>query len=89
METVWNSERVEEYAFETPILILSARDAVEDRIQALNLGADDYLPSPSASMSSLPVSAPSSGGIPAVRTTVLVHGAIRLDLVSHVVTREG
>jgi len=32
----------------TPILILSARGEVEDRIQGLNLGADDYLPKPFA-----------------------------------------
>ena len=31
---------------ETPVLIVSARDAVEDRIKGLNLGADDYLPKP-------------------------------------------
>lgn len=30
----------------TPVIILTARSAVEDRIQGLNLGADDYLPKP-------------------------------------------
>ena len=33
---------------ETPVLILTARDAVEDRVQGLDLGADDYLPKPFA-----------------------------------------
>ena len=32
----------------TPILILSARGEVEDRVTGLNLGADDYLPKPFA-----------------------------------------
>jgi len=32
----------------TPILILSAKGDVEDRVQGLNLGADDYLPKPFA-----------------------------------------
>lgn len=32
--------------FNEPVLILSARDAVQDRINGLNLGADDYLPKP-------------------------------------------
>ena len=32
--------------FNEPVLILSARDAVQDRIHGLNLGADDYLSKP-------------------------------------------
>ena len=30
----------------TPVLIVTARDAVQDRVAGLNLGADDYLPKP-------------------------------------------
>ena len=33
---------------ETPVLILTARDAVEDRVLGLDLGADDYLVKPFA-----------------------------------------
>lgn len=29
-----------------PILILTARDAIDDRVEGLNAGADDYLPKP-------------------------------------------
>jgi DNA-binding response OmpR family regulator len=32
--------------FTEPVLILSARDSVTDRVGGLNLGADDYLPKP-------------------------------------------
>ena len=32
----------------TPVLILTARDAVEDRVRGLDEGADDYLPKPFA-----------------------------------------
>ena len=31
---------------DTPVIILSARDAVQDRISGLDCGADDYLPKP-------------------------------------------
>jgi DNA-binding response OmpR family regulator len=30
----------------TPVLILTARDSIDDKIQGLDLGADDYLPKP-------------------------------------------
>ncbi len=34
--------------FTKPILILTARDGIEDRVQGLDSGADDYLPKPFA-----------------------------------------
>lgn len=33
-------------SYATPVLIVSARDQVNDRVQGLRLGADDYLPKP-------------------------------------------
>ncbi|MEZ5121048.1 MAG: response regulator transcription factor [Solirubrobacterales bacterium] len=32
----------------TPVLILTARDAIDDRVEGLDAGADDYLPKPFA-----------------------------------------
>jgi DNA-binding response OmpR family regulator len=40
--------RLREQGCETPILILTALGAVEDRVKGLKIGADDYLPKPFA-----------------------------------------
>lgn len=40
--------RLRERSVETPILILTARDAVDDRVAGLEAGADDYLVKPFA-----------------------------------------
>ena len=37
-----------EQGFETPVLVLTARDTLEDRVVGLNTGADDYLVKPFA-----------------------------------------
>ncbi len=39
---------IREAGIPTPVLILSAKGEVEDRVRGLNLGADDYLPKPFA-----------------------------------------
>lgn len=41
-------KKLKENNVQTPILMLSAKGEVEDRILGLNLGADDYLPKPFA-----------------------------------------
>ncbi len=35
-------------SYTVPVLMLTARDAVEDRIEGLDMGADDYMPKPFA-----------------------------------------
>ncbi|WP_251976291.1 response regulator [Salinicola avicenniae] len=39
-------ERLRDAGMTTPVMILTARDALEDRVRGLDLGADDYLPKP-------------------------------------------
>jgi two-component system OmpR family response regulator len=41
-------KRLRESGRQVPVLVLTARDGVDDRIQGLDLGADDYLPKPFA-----------------------------------------
>ena len=41
-------ESVRRAKLETPVLILTARDAISDRVKGLDLGADDYLVKPFA-----------------------------------------
>jgi DNA-binding response OmpR family regulator len=39
-------EKLRNEGLETPVMVLSARNRVSDRIQSLNLGADDYITKP-------------------------------------------
>lgn len=41
-------ERMRRAGIHTPVLLLTARDAISDRVQGLNAGADDYLVKPFA-----------------------------------------
>jgi DNA-binding response OmpR family regulator len=65
-----------------PVLILSARDALRDRVEGLNLGADDYLAKPFA-LEELEARAGAlirrgAGGEPAI----VEHGRLALDTVA-------
>ena len=71
--------------FTEPVLILSARDSVEDRIKGLDLGADDYLPKPFSFEELLAHVRALLRRQSAVKQAVLEHRGIRLDLISHTV----
>lgn len=64
-----------------PVIILTARDKVDDRVRGLNLGADDYLPKPFAMDELLArVRARLRNGNG--RAATLEAGGIRLDLLT-------
>ncbi len=73
----------------TPVLLLTARDAVADRVTGLNAGADDYLCKPFAfeeliaRIHSLTRRQDRRAG------TVLLHADVQLDLTTHRTERAG
>jgi heavy metal response regulator len=72
-----------------PVLMLTARDAVADKVTGLDCGADDYLTKPFAFEELLArVRALLRRGTPAP-ASVLTSGDLRLDLVTRQVTRAG
>lgn len=72
-----------------PVLILTARDAVEDRVTGLELGADDYLVKPFA-FSELLARVRTIARRPPVREPANLHvGDLELDLTRHKATRAG
>jgi len=72
-----------------PVLILTARDSVEDRIRGLDVGADDYVVKPFAFGELLARLRALIRRAPAERPAVLVAGDVTLDPASHTVTRAG
>jgi two-component system, OmpR family, response regulator len=72
-----------------PVLVLTARDAMEDRVKGLDLGADDYMSKPfdlpelEARVRALIRRGQSGGG------SLLAHGALVLDTAGRRATLEG
>ncbi len=73
----------------TPVIILTARDQISDRIKGLNAGADDYLVKPfDLSELSARIAAVSRryAGNP---NPILQIGALEVDLTKHLISRAG
>ncbi len=75
----------------TPILMLTARDDVDDRVLGLDAGADDYLPKPFAFkelLARIRALVRRASSVEKI-DTVLEIGDIQLDTVAHVARRNG
>ncbi len=73
----------------TPILMLTARHGLDDRVTGLNVGADDYLTKPFAFAELLARLQALLRRSALTRPTVLTVEDLALDPLSHVVTRAG
>src|SRR5512140_405599 len=72
-----------------PVLMLTARDSVEDRIRGLDAGADDYLVKPFSFAELLARLRALLRRAPAERPAILRVGDVALDPSTHAVTRAG
>ena len=75
--------------FNEPMLILSARDGIEDRIKGLDVGADDYLPKPFSIDELLAKMRALMRRQSVIKQTVLERNGIRLDLLGHILEVDG
>ncbi len=88
------TRRLRADANRVPILMLTARDALHDRLKGFDAGADDYLPKPFAFEELLArlraITRRASGGADAApESERLVVGDLVLDLRAHEATRAG
>lgn len=72
-----------------PVLILSARDTLADRIKGLDLGADDYLPKPFSIEEVLARIRSLVRRQSSAKQTLLEHNGIQLNLLARTVLSDG
>lgn len=82
-------ERLRITGYSTPVLILTAKNAPEDRVKGLGLGADDYLGKPFDSSELLARIQAILRRSSAARTAILQVADLTLDLVKRRVQRDG
>jgi two-component system OmpR family response regulator len=75
---------------QTPVLVLSALDQVDERVQGLKAGGDDYLVKPFAvSELAARIEALARRGVPADARSVLKVGSLDIDCATRTVRRSG
>ena len=72
-----------------PVILLTARDAVTDRVAGLDGGADDYVPKPFSFEELLARVRARLRDVGAKRSTTLAAGGVELDLLTRTATVEG
>jgi len=83
-------ERMRTNRVNTPVIILSAKRSVEDRVRGLQSGGDDYLSKPFSFAELLArVQALIRRSTSSAETTSLVVGAMTMNLLTREVTRDG
>lgn len=82
-------QRWRKSGFNEPVLILSARDAVRDRVKGLDIGADDYMSKPFSMEELLARLRSLLRRQSAVKEAVLEHRGIKLDLIARTVHLSG
>jgi two-component system, OmpR family, response regulator len=73
----------------TPVLLLTARDAVNDRVEGLDTGADDYLVKPFSFAELLARLRALARRVPHERPAVIEVGSLRLDPATRHAWRDG
>ena len=74
---------------DTPVLMLTARDSISDRVNGLDGGADDYLCKPFAFAELLARVRALARRPGATAGNVLAHAGVQVDLVTHRAERDG
>jgi len=81
--------RMRQRSMTTPVLVLTARDTLEDRVLGLNSGADDYVVKPFAFAEVLARTHALVRRGRATASIRLVSGDLEIDLMSRKVSRQG
>jgi len=76
--------------FERPVLVLTAQDALDAKVNALRAGADDYVTKPFSTAELLArLRAAQRRAQPREETSVFMHEGLVVDLTARTVTRDG
>ncbi len=82
-------KRLREWS-ETPVVILSVRDREEQKVAALDAGADDYVTKPFSAVELLArLRVAQRRAKPAENETIFNRDGLSIDLISRIVTRDG